>query len=243
MKCNFPELLHAVSVKNKYLAYKTNHIEINENLELAHEKANSFLVDIPTEYIQVANQILNNEYQRIKRVSKRIKQYIAVSDVTNNAYIYFVTLTFNDKVLEKTKENIRRKYVQKFLNSICLSYVANIDFGKKNEREHYHAVIIANEKLNYKLMKKLWLDTLNDKNDNKLKFEIVKKNNTSSIKLSKYINKLSNHAMKDTTTQYCLYSRDSEKKLSNYVKAMKGEYVPFDYKNAIIIENDEDLPF
>jgi hypothetical protein len=78
-------------------------------------------------------------------------------------------------------------------------YVANIDYGAKNKREHYHALINCDK-----------IDFSNWRKYGNINAERVKNKDIESdkIKLSKYIAKLSNHAIKETTKRSCLiYSR------------------------------------
>lgn len=71
---------------------------------------------------------------RQRRLRNRLKPMLL-----NGAW--FITLTFRDAVLASTTASVRRAYVRRFLKSLCLDYVANKDFGKDFEREHYHAVV------------------------------------------------------------------------------------------------------
>lgn len=128
-----------------------------------------------------AMQILNAYYHRKSRVSKRLACMLACGDCI------FGTLTFTDIVLNTTTYDIRRRYVREYLKSYSDYYIANIDFGDQNGREHYHFVILANHI---------------DQSDWKYGFSWFNKikNNKSSIEsVSKYIPKLSNHAIKNST--------------------------------------------
>ena len=62
--------------------------------------------------------------------------------------VYFLTLTFNDYAMGLAPDT-RRQKIHRLLSKNCLDYVANIDFGKKKEREHYHAVIATREPLEH----------------------------------------------------------------------------------------------
>ena len=97
----------------------------------------------------------------------------------------FLTFTFTDEVLAKTNEDTRRQKVRRYLSSYNCEYVANIDFGKKNGREHYHALIQCNN-VDY-----------NAFDYGALNGERVRSTNDFA-KLAKYISKLTNHAIKDT---------------------------------------------
>lgn len=55
--------------------------------------------------------------------------------------LYFVTLTFTDDVFESTNEDTQHRYARRWLTDNCRDYLANEDFGKKNGRRHYHAVV------------------------------------------------------------------------------------------------------
>lgn len=133
-------------------------------------------------------------YSRRSRLQKRIENMLSNALECS----YFLTLTFNDKVLENTSKDTRRQYIRKLLKSTCSSYVANIDFGKHNHREHYHAVVTTNIDLN------------DYKGFDKYGFVCVQpiRQVTDSSKLAKYVVKLTNHAIKETVQRnYTIYSR------------------------------------
>ena len=128
-----------------------------------------------------AMRLNNARYHRIERLKKRVESIISYNTS------FFLTLTFTNKTLESTDSYTRRRYVSRFLRSLSSNYVANIDFGKRKGREHYHAVINCD-----RIDSKLW------KYGN-LDFEVI--NNCDSLStelLSKYISKLTNHAIKET---------------------------------------------
>lgn len=117
-----------------------------------------------------------------------------------NGSCIFLTLTFRDDVIKETNANTRRVAVRRYLKQYNCMYVANIDFGddeRYTHREHYHALINCN-KVDYKSWTYGNID-----------FERVRfKNSDTTTKLSKYICKLSNHAIKETTKRSSLiYSR------------------------------------
>ena len=104
-------------------------------------------------------------------------------DINDNA---FITLTFNDASLNNLSYSTRRKRVREFLKSQCALYVANIDFGKKNGREHYHAVV------SNRVDPSLWAYG---------SCNAIKITRYNSKALAKYVNKLTNHALKDTANK------------------------------------------
>ena len=81
-----------------------------------------------------ATRILSAQHSRTKRLRSRIEDMLESFDDCT-----FVTLTFTDEVLKRTSSATRRRYVAYFLKSQSsgLPYVANIDFGAQNGREHY----------------------------------------------------------------------------------------------------------
>lgn len=137
-------------------------------------------------------RINNARYHRISRLRKRVE-----SIVYYNGFSYFLTLTFTNDSLNKLSEKTRRRYVHYYLKSISNNYVANIDYGKRNHREHYHAVVQCDY-----IDSKLW------KYGN-LDFERINIfNDSSTDKLSNYVAKLVNHAIKETNKRsVIIYSR------------------------------------
>lgn len=123
-------------------------------------------------------RLVESRYKKRKRIENHVKRLIL-----NNKAI-FVTLTFNNETLEKYDSKKRRRLIQRYLKSNCKEYVANIDFGEDNGREHYHA-IVSND-INLKQYK---LGAIN--------VEHIRASQKSIEKTSKYINKLTSHALKE----------------------------------------------
>lgn len=132
-------------------------------------------------------------FYRTKRLKERIETMLLNGDCI------FLTLTFDNDTLNTTDAKQRRIMVSRYLKLFDAPYVANIDFGKLNKREHYHAVInTAN--IDYSLWRKY-----GNINGEKIRNKDIKSDKT---KLAKYICKLSNHAIKETTKRSALiYSR------------------------------------
>lgn len=136
-------------------------------------------------------KINNAYYKRLKRLKDRVRA------ILTSGPSLFLTLTFNDDALERTSAEFRRIAVQRFLKQYNCKYIGNIDFGSKNHREHYHALIGVG-----------YVDSKSWKKYGNLDFEKVRFRSECASKLSKYINKLSNHAIKETTKRSALiYSR------------------------------------
>lgn len=163
-----------------------------------------------------AEKIIKAENNRITRLKSRITLFLDCKEPTN-----FLTLTFSDKILQNTTPEERRRYVKRYLKSQSDYYIANLDFGSKNGREHYHAVILGNVDL------EPWrkYGAINVQNVGNRK-ELTRKNiprrykdldertvktlmlRDTEKKLAKYVAKLTNHAIKATTKRSAImYSR------------------------------------
>lgn len=148
-----------------------------------HETESGSVLWHEAEKVQQAN------FKRVQRLKRRITYML------ENGSCQFLTLTFTDDVLSKTSEDTRRQYVRRFLSSFSNEFVANVDYGKKNGREHYHALIMTDKRINYTDWKGGNCDGIR-----------VYNSNTDAI--AKYISKLTNHAIKETTKQCrIIYSR------------------------------------
>ena len=139
---------------------------------------------------KIANNINHASYKRTARLKERIREAV------ESGSAWFITITFNPETLSKTNEKTRRVYVSRWLKSLSPFYVANIDYGKTKGREHYHAVITSDKR-----PPKTWsygfIDILK-----------VKTTETDTKRISKYISKLTNHAIKHTTKgKRIIYSR------------------------------------
>lgn len=138
-----------------------------------------------------AYRVNDASYHRTKRLKNKIKAMI-----TSGSCI-FLTLTFTNKVLDTTSQDTRKQYIKRALKTMSDIYIANIDYGKKNEREHYHAIVLA-DRVDHTIWKYGNID-----------FERVRvEQEDSPVKIAKYITKLTNHAIKETVKQNRLiYSR------------------------------------
>lgn len=98
------------------------------------------------ELLEEGVRVNNADYRRKNRLEHKIADMLEQSE-----NCVFLTLTFTDNVLNNTSEETRKKYVRRFLKEQSTCYIANIDYGTKNEREHYHALVI--NKVNNKAWK------------------------------------------------------------------------------------------
>lgn len=157
---------------------------------------------LPLEYaIKIQNYMLQNHYdlwqlairKSINQSAKNCRLRKRITKMLESSCL-FLTLTFCDDILKSTSEATRHQYISRYLKQFNCPYCANVDYGKLNSREHYHG-IIQKDKLN--------LDSY------PYGFIFAEKIiNNNPKKLARYINKLVNHAFKDTTkNQRIIYSR------------------------------------
>lgn len=156
-----------------------------------YSEYNDLYDEYGAKFIKECHKINNASCKRALRLKDRITSYLG------KGQCIFVTLTFTDEVLDQTSVDTRRKYVQRYLKSISDYYVANIDYGvddRYTHREHYHALVVQ--------------DWISDKWDYGFTwFEKIHNINEPQT-LAKYISKLCNHAIKDSTKRACyIYSR------------------------------------
>lgn len=153
---------------------------------------------IPENEVIEGMKMLSNNQKRRTRCLEKTKTL-----VMDNKNVYFGTLTFTNEVLETTSVETRRKYVSRYLKAISPCYIANIDYGDKeknpdsNEREHYHCLIACDS------VPGSWQYGF-------CKFLSIPKQEEDMKKISKYIAKLTNHAMKVERTgkaKRIIYSR------------------------------------
>lgn len=133
------------------------------------------------------------ESRRLKK--RRTRQYLqGMTEMYAN--LYFVTLTFADAVFASTKEDTRWQYARRFLEQHCRDYYANIDYGKLNGREHFHAVVAMpygfTGDLKAVRASLPWKYGYIDVKEMRL--------STGDVgRIATYINKMTNHANKATT--------------------------------------------
>ena len=140
-------------------------------------------------------RILSARYMKVSRLKKKIIYLMA-----RHKNIYFCTFTFNDYYLDKS-ERTQKDLIKRSLYSfdINIKFVLNVDYGSKNERLHYHGIIATDSDLDLRQFLKLSYPCFTSCD----KVPIT----TNDIKrLSKYINKLTNHSLKESTKSRRLLS-------------------------------------
>lgn len=139
---------------------------------------------------------INKDYERILKARynkiSRIKQHF-IWLYHNRKNLYFITFTFDEQYIKKC-DRTRKDLIKNSLTSFDENglIILNIDYGKQNERLHYHCVFGTDSDLNLKNFLDLFYPCFTYT-------EAIRQDCNSIKKISKYINKLSNHAVKDST--------------------------------------------
>lgn len=185
---------------------RENFLNSSEGIIQDYELDNRYidlLFEYGEEYIKEGRKINLSNYKRTQRLRKRISEYLLEGPCI------WLTLNFSDSVLENTNDISRRQYVREFLKPYK-KYIANIDFGNDNEyidrkgnkrkgtsREHYHAIVRTDIDIDMKKWSHGFAFT-----------ERIRNNEKSIKRLPKYITKLTNHAVKESTKRcHIIYSR------------------------------------
>lgn len=148
------------------------------------------------EIVEECRKVSHNTHARRKRCK------IKIGDMVFDGKAYFVTLTFSDDALADSTEKRRRTWVSRLLKRFGVKYVANIDYGKQNGREHYHAIVDIDPSKVDKL-KKSW------KRHGFLDFRKVGASDLDLKKTTDYVDKLTSHSFKDSThRRRLIISRD-----------------------------------
>lgn len=132
-------------------------------------------------------RVWKSNRDRKRRLKERVRKMIATGCAQ------FLTLTFNNEFFDReTSEETRRRYIRRFLKEQCKCYVANVDYGEKRNREHYHAVVVPlHERIDYAPYCAFF-------DGSRIYAETIAINEKSNISISLYINKLTNHALKES---------------------------------------------
>ena len=165
---------------------------------------------------------LQKMYEAHKKRNKRMYEKLCTwiymkkhSRLYKNYHLIFATMTFTDQQMDNTSEKTRRRYIVRYLNSVSEHYIANIDFGAENGREHYHALIFTSERLGIGDWKKGFAF-----------YEEVKFKSNDYIKTIKYLNKLTNHSFKDSNKTYkVIYDRNNDDKIKSWAKLIANEEI------------------
>lgn len=182
----------------EYEKYQRNYIfnienGINEEVYI-NEKTKNFL-NLPKKLQYYMLKELDR-YNRRKNTCRKRIEYI----ISNYKKWKFVTFTFDNEHIKLDKKTLERR-IKETLNAYTDNWIYNEDHGDINERLHYHAIIGFNEEFDLK-------EFINYYGYGAIKITSYKNNARA---LNTYINKLTNHSMKETTNIKVRYSRKRRK--------------------------------
>lgn len=159
---------------------------LSDIIKYNHERYIAFQNNLPFEKNTEYEKVLSARYQKVSRIKRRLLFLLS-----HYKYVWFCTFTFSDKYINKC-DRTKRDLIKSVLNTHDFKYILNIDYGKRTEREHYHCVLAT--------------DIDMDVNQYFQSFYpchclaiLCKSGLTDFKRLSKYINKLTNHCIKATT--------------------------------------------
>lgn len=159
----------------------TKVIEYNHKRYLAFKNNQEFIKN--PEY----EKILNARCCKVGRIKRRL-----IYLLSRYKHIWFVTFTFNNNYINKSNRT-KKDLIKEVINSHDFKYILNNDYGKKTEREHYHCIIATNLDMDInQYIQNYYRGGFSLSIECKTDFEDFKR-------LSKYINKLTNHCIKATT--------------------------------------------
>lgn len=161
---------------------------------------------------QVVYRINRSDYSKVSRVRERVQALLYLSSEP-----VFMTFTLADAALGKYSYSYIVKTLHNFLRSNFDYAICNEDYGAKNGRLHFHALVSSRADCSF------WINKFGAVNSK----PIVLGNSTA---IAKYIAKLTNHAVKATTKRKNIYYTPS---FSNpYIKLYKKYF----YKGFVLPE-------
>lgn len=202
---------------------------------------------MPEEFIAL-QQIGKARKEQREKIRHWITYYLNEKVNGNDIGIYFGTFTYKDKDKETNAENLKRKIIRTISPNV-IDYIINVDYGKENERLHYHAILIVKDSKENKIIKvkrqnhkgkwrngeKLetpWLKNY-EKNVGIYDLEPVKDNERSINQLSNYVNKLVMHSIK---VKQAYISTKKGTKYQRYKEILKIIRKPIKDRNEIEID-------
>lgn len=176
-------------IRIRYLVHKLRykHKE-NQNIQDALTRILWYSIPVVYPNWEIEDKLIEQAIDKRKKQKRRTRRYLE-GMTTCYSQLHFVSLTFRDDVLDSTTAQTRHRYVSRYLDSISRDYFANIDYGEKNEREHFHAVVA---------LKNTPTSDFPYGWSNIKPVGRYKRKNGDIKAISTYINKLSNHANKVT---------------------------------------------
>ena len=168
-------------IDNELLFNIINYNKSRKNYFRNNKTLSSFISNVKYE------RILSARYMKVSRVKKRVVYLMA-----RFKYVWFCTFTFDNYYINKC-DRTKRDLIKNTLSLISdVHYILNVDYGSKTEREHYHCILGTNYILDVNQI-------FQEKYPCFCSALKVRSTEDDYNRLSKYINKLSNHCIKEST--------------------------------------------
>lgn len=220
--------------KIRFQAFKENNFFIDtfddETGELIRKENDTIFKDFSNDELKACEELRRAKKEQEKKLRDWFDYYI---NKRKGFSIFFGTYTYDDKKFKGTPTTLKRQIIKK-MNSDdnIVDYVINIDYGKKNERTHFHTLeirytnslkpndyesVVRKTDKGYISGFKL-RTTLLSEYENKYGWYDMELANTDikdKFKLAHYISKLVNHSIKVKQTYL------SKKKGTDYQKYCK----------------------
>lgn len=148
-------------------------------------------------FVRYATSRIRCNQKKTANIRRRIESMFWDCDVDNGESVYFITFTFSDNSFSSLSKETRHRYIARFCKASSVEYIANIDYGGHFAREHYHACMVLSEDKARALKKNYNLGFIDIR---------PVRSESDSLRVSKYINKLVNHAVK-VTADRIIFSR------------------------------------
>lgn len=162
---------------------------LNDLISYNKKRFFAFRNQLPFEINKEYEKLLNARIQKVGRIKKRLLYLLLRYD-----YVWFCTFTFSDKYINKS-ERTKRDVIKKYLNTHDFKYILNIDYGKTNQRQHFHCILATNIDMDVNQFFQSFY-----KGGFSLSIP-CKKGVDDLTRLTKYIDKLVNHCIKSTTNK------------------------------------------
>lgn len=167
--------------------------------------------------LRCLNQLQDARRQKGYRIKEQLKYYII-----RGYKLVFATFTFNDESI-KQDEIYLKKHIYRLLNKCpdIVDYIGNVDYGEENERIHYHYILVMNKDFipeikvrsqnhNGKYQKFNSVENINIKyKKGYTTYELIGTDIDDYERVTKYITKLTLHAIKKTTENKLITKRQS----------------------------------
>lgn len=206
-----------LQAKKNYYLQGQSYNDIESYLEIIPDK----------EMVKECFKIYNANRQRKKNNWLELCKWVyAITHIKSyqGYHLIFGTLTFSDKTLESTSERTRTRYVTKYLSDHTFHYTANIDFGEKNNREHYHFIAMVKDDLKCKN----WKYGIS-------KYERIAISPRDLKRVKNYLLKLNNHSYKSSTKQKrIIRDRQKDSIIDYFIENIASEDF---HKFKLLLEN------